>query len=98
MKDGDLFFQEHLPSSTSDHSPIVLFTEGEQRLVKQLFKFEEVWTKDETSWFVVEKAWKANIQGTPLFKVCQKLKEAKKEFRIWNKEWFGNIQQNIKNC
>ena len=52
MKDGDLFFQEHLPSSTSDHSPIVLFTEKEQQSVKQPFKFEE----DETSWFVVEKA------------------------------------------
>ena len=33
-----------------------------------------------------------------MFKVCQKLKEAKKEFRIWNREWFGNIHQNIKKC
>ena len=64
----------NLPSSNSDHSPIVLFTEGEQQSVKRPFKFEEVWTRYETSWFVVEKAWKAIIQGSSLFKVCQKLK------------------------
>ena len=57
-----------------------------------------MWTRDETSWFVVEKAWKANIQGSPSFKVCQKLKEEKKKFKIWNKEWFRNIQQNLKKC
>ena len=57
-----------------------------------------MWTKDESSWFVVEKAWNVIFQGFPLLKVCQKLKEAKKEFRIWNREWFGNIHQNIKKC
>ena len=88
----------NLPSSSSDHYPIVLFTEGEQRSVKRPFKFEEVWTRDESSWFVVEKAWNVIFQGSPLFKVCQKLKEAKKEFKIWNREWFGNIHQNIKKC
>ena len=64
-------------------------------MVKQPFKFGKVWTKDETSWFVVEKAWKANTQGSLVFKVCQKLKGAKKEFIIWNNKWFGNIQQSF---
>ena len=57
-----------------------------------------MWTRDEFSWFVVEKAWNVIFQGSPLFKVCLKLKEVKKEFRIWNREWFGNIHQNIKKC
>ena len=81
----------NLPTSTSDHSPIVLFTEGEQRYAKKPFKFEEAWTRDETSFFVVEKAWRYDVNGTPLFKVCRKIKETKKEFKRWNKEWFGNI-------
>nr|POF10518.1 wd-40 repeat-containing protein msi3 [Quercus suber] len=81
----------NLPASSSDHSPIVLFTEGEQRDVKKPFKFEEAWTRDETSFFVVEKAWRSDVYGTSLYKVCRKIKETKREFRRWNKEWFGNI-------
>ena len=88
----------NLPTSTLDHSPIVLFTEGEQRDAKKPFKFEEAWTRDETSFFVVEKAWRSDVYGTSLFKVCRKIKETKNEFRRWDKEWFGNIQKRIKDC
>ena len=31
-----------------------------------------------------------------LFKVCNKIKGTKQEFRKWNKQWFGNIQSKIK--
>lgn len=88
----------NLPASTSYHSPIVLFIEGEQGYAKKPFKFEEAWTRDETSFFVVEKAWRSDVSGTPLFKLCRRVKETKKEFRRWNKEWFGNIQKRIKDC
>ena len=87
---------QHVLASSSDHSPIILHTEGEQRQIRRPFKFEEAWTRDETSFFVVEKAWKKILNGTPMFKVCKKIKETKDEFRRWNREWFGNIQTKIR--
>ena len=42
----------HFPTSTSNHSPIILFTEGKQKNLKRPFKFEEAWTHDKSRFFV----------------------------------------------
>ena len=39
----------HFPASTSDHSPIILFTKGKQKNFKRPFKFKEAWTRDKSS-------------------------------------------------
>ena len=39
----------HFLASTSDHLPIILFIEGEQKNLKRPFKFEEAWTRDKSS-------------------------------------------------
>ena len=83
-------------ASSSNHSPIVLNTDGEQGQGKKPFKFVEAWTKDETSLFVVENAWKKGFNGNPIFKVCKKIKEMKEDLRRWNRDWFRNIQTKIK--
>jgi hypothetical protein len=44
---------------------------------------------------VIENAWRAFIPGSPLFKVCEKIRETK-ELKKWNKEHFGIIQSKIK--
>ena len=88
----------HFLASTSDHLPIILFIEGEQKNLKRPFKFEEAWTHDKSSFFVVEKAWSKGQQGTLMYKVCRKIKETKEEFKRWNHEWFGNIQTRIREC
>ena len=38
--------------------------------------------------------WNIDIEGTSLYKVASKLKNVKKEVKIWNKNCFGNIFQN----
>ena len=90
----------HIPASTSNHSPIPLLLEGEDRNIKRPFKFKEAWTRDKSSFFVfffmVEKSWRQRIHGSLLFKVCSKIKVTKQEFCKWNKQWFGNIQLKIK--
>ena len=55
----------HIPTSTSDHSPILLLSEGEDRNIKRPFKFEKTWTRDRSSFFEVEKAWRQSIHGSP---------------------------------
>ena len=39
----------HFLASTLDHSPIILFTKGEQKNLKRPFKFGEAWTRDKSS-------------------------------------------------
>ena len=87
----------NLLAASSNHSPIILFTEGGKRCNKRPFKFEEAWTRDESSHFVVEKAWRRDMRGTLMFKVCKKLKETKNEFKIWNGECLGTFNPISKN-
>ena len=35
--------------------------------------------------------WNIEVEGTALYKVASKLRNVKKEARIWNKRCFGNI-------
>ena len=35
--------------------------------------------------------WNIDIEGTALYRVASKLKNVKKEVKIWNKNCFGNI-------
>lgn len=56
---------KHLPLLASNHAPIVLFTEGEHRGIRRLFKFEEIWTRDNNSLLVVENAWNSLLDGSP---------------------------------
>jgi hypothetical protein len=87
---------KHFPPFSSDHAPIVLYTDGELTGLPKPFKFEEIWTRDETSGIVIENAWRTLVPWSPLFKVCTKIKETKKNLTKWNKEHFGIFQSRIK--
>jgi hypothetical protein len=87
---------KHFPPFSSDHAPIVLYIDGELTRLPKPFKFEEIWTRDETSDIVIENAWRTLVPWSPLFKVCTKIKETKKNLKKWNKEHFGIFQSRIK--
>nr|POF27678.1 hypothetical protein CFP56_69932 [Quercus suber] len=38
------------------------------------FKSEEIWTREEASKLVVENAWRLNFPGSPMFRLCKKIK------------------------
>ncbi|XP_077246085.1 uncharacterized protein LOC143885940 [Tasmannia lanceolata] len=50
-----------------------------------------MWLEDLSLYPVVENAWKKEVDGTPLYRVTQKLKEVKACIRIWNQNVFGRI-------
>ena len=55
-----------------------------------------MWTKDETSREVMDRAWQLQVGGLQGFKVARKQTNAKNELKKWNKEHFGNVREGIK--
>ncbi|KAF3956171.1 hypothetical protein CMV_018682 [Castanea mollissima] len=55
-----------------------------------------MWTKDETSREVVDKAWQLQVEGSQGFKLARKQTNTKNELEKWNKEHFGNVRERIK--
>ncbi|KAK3019305.1 hypothetical protein RJ639_004625 [Escallonia herrerae] len=59
-------------------------------------KFLACWTIDHTSRYIVEHAWRIPVRGSPQFKLCLKLKNVRRAFKVWNPSHFGNVQSNVK--
>jgi hypothetical protein len=60
------------------------------------FRFEAIWTKDESSTEVVERAWQTDVEGSHAFQLAKKFQIVKREFLKWNKEHFGQTRTRIK--
>ncbi|XP_075663408.1 uncharacterized protein LOC142632996 [Castanea sativa] len=86
----------HLCATNSDHSPILLDINFENEKIARPFRFEAMWTKDETSREVVDKAWQLQVEGSQGFKLARKQTNTKNELKKWNKEHFGNVRERIK--
>ena len=63
------------------------------------FRFEKLWIEHPTFKENINQWWREEQpeQGTQMFKLYKKLKHIKYKLREWNKEIFGNINQEKKN-
>ena len=86
----------HLGALTSDHRPILLDTHIDNCKLKRPFLFEAMWTKDESSVEVIERAWDINVEGSQSFKLAKKIKRVANELKSWNKNHFGYAKTRIK--
>jgi hypothetical protein len=86
----------HLVAPTSDHNPILLDTYMERSFSKRPVRFEAIWTKDESSIEVVERAWQIDVKRSYAFQLAKKFQIVKREFLKWNKEHFGQTRTRIK--
>uniref|UniRef100_A0A2N9ET81 Reverse transcriptase domain-containing protein n=2 Tax=Fagus sylvatica TaxID=28930 RepID=A0A2N9ET81_FAGSY len=86
----------HLGAPTSDHRPILLDTHLDNGKIVRPFRFEAMWTKDEESSAIVEKAWNLEVEGSQCFKLAKKIKKTRYELKDWNKAYFGMAQTRIK--
>ena len=71
----------HLCATNLDHSPILLDTNFEDEKITRPFRFEAMWTKDETSREVVDKAWQLQVGGLQGFKLARKQTNTKNELK-----------------
>ena len=55
-----------------------------------------MWTTDESSSLVAEKAWDIQVKGSHCFQLAKKMKKVRLDLRLWNKKCFGNVKSKIK--
>ncbi|XP_057791084.1 uncharacterized protein LOC131008189 [Salvia miltiorrhiza] len=84
-------FTHVLPRITSDHSPIVLSCQMEQK-ARKFFRFLDMWSLHPDFLETVRHSWdKEAIFTCPIYTVMAKLKRLKKDLRLWNKSTFGHV-------
>lgn len=86
----------HLSVHRFDDVPILLDIEGENISCPRRFRFEVMWTLDDTSREVVEGTWHGWTTGSARFRVARKLRQTKEALKQWNKHNFGNVRGKAK--
>ncbi|XP_042518500.1 uncharacterized protein LOC122092229 [Macadamia integrifolia] len=89
------YFQEcHqfvLQRVASDHTPILVVSEGSERPKNCPFRFQRFWADHEGYLNAVKSSWVTDIPGSPMMVMAQKLKRLKVFLRSWAKENFPNF-------
>lgn len=80
----------------SNYAPIILTLEPKDKFLPRPFRFEWIWTQDERCKEEIENEWNKPFNGTKWNKIKRNLKTLPKALRKWNKEIFGNINEQIK--
>lgn len=88
---------QHLNMEASDHSPILIKTQGEKETFHRPFCFLQAWTMDYNSFKVVKEAWqRGEMHGLESQKLICKLKSISQALKEWNKNFFGFTHSKIK--
>lgn len=90
--DAQLF---HLPAFQSNHKPLLMRLRRKTGFHPRPFRFEGMWTLEQSSMDVVRLAWHADVPGSPLFQLVCSVRNTEVELKKWNKKVFGRVQDNI---
>ena len=84
------------PFTCSDHSYVLLNTAPAHLPRKgTAFKYQHAWTCYHETHTLARKNWNAQILGTPMFRLVQKLKRLKLNLKSWSKRTFGNFKHKL---
>ncbi|XP_074290504.1 uncharacterized protein LOC141617219 [Silene latifolia] len=87
-------YSHFLPEETFDHTPCILKSSGQCGTQSKPFKYFNMWGKAASYLPLLSRWWDQHIQGTKMYKVVQKLKSLKHQFRRYNKDYFSDIENN----
>uniref|UniRef100_A0A2N9GM00 RNase H type-1 domain-containing protein n=1 Tax=Fagus sylvatica TaxID=28930 RepID=A0A2N9GM00_FAGSY len=87
----------HLPTVFSNHCLLwmELYPTRTSWSRRRLFRFEEMWTMDPRCEETVQQAWSANVSGSPMFQVSEKIKASRHSLHRWSKQQFGSVRFSI---
>lgn len=85
----------HLPTSDSDHNPILvkMWQTAERKPIP--FRFEFGWTRDSSCKNVIKEAWNESVKGSSQYRFTKKIKKTKTALKLWNKNVFKNCDTQI---
>ncbi|CAA0828300.1 Unknown protein, partial [Striga hermonthica] len=81
--------------SASDHMLLIVDTVGKAIKRGKRFQFDKRWLKREGIKEMVEKVWKENFSGTPMFIVKEKVKSTRVSLLKWSSKFKTQNQQKI---
>lgn len=85
----------NLEGSPSDHSPLLLCPEVQQRAnKKRSFRFENAWLTEPMCFQIIKECWKEESNDN----VMQKLNRCADSLQVWGQEITGCFSRRIKEC
>ncbi|CAL1357005.1 unnamed protein product [Linum trigynum] len=85
-----------LDPSVSDHCPVLLNTDSQIKSLPKPFKFFKFWISHPKFYDLVKEAWETEVTGSPLSRVCKKLRVLKKLLRELNKEEYSDLRERVR--
>lgn len=87
----------HLCKRKSDHLPLLLCIKGDMKIPKKkrrrkLYRFEEMWLRDESCAEIIIGAWERNGD------IFSKFAHTSNQLSAWSRNKFGNFMKEMKAC
>ncbi|KAF7135314.1 hypothetical protein RHSIM_Rhsim08G0091800 [Rhododendron simsii] len=86
---------QHLFAVGSDHAVLLLDTNPPKFTGYRQFQFDSRWANDPASYDTVCKGWQKTIHGSKMFEVFHKVRNTRKELRVWSKVKNFNARKKI---
>ncbi|XP_031268337.1 uncharacterized protein LOC116126799 [Pistacia vera] len=89
-------FASFLTLGISDHCPMVVDSGLNFQGKKSPFKFFNFWAEHGDFFPIVERVWRLELEGNPMYRLVSKLKALKVELKRLNRKEFMNISERVK--
>uniref|UniRef100_A0A803QR09 Reverse transcriptase domain-containing protein n=1 Tax=Cannabis sativa TaxID=3483 RepID=A0A803QR09_CANSA len=85
----------HLSATVSDHRPILLDTAVGVNCKGRLFKYENMWARDQRCFWVVREAWAKRLHQNSMTNFHRKVKQTCRKLSWWNKTQFKKLSLQV---
>ncbi|KAL2228933.1 UNVERIFIED_CONTAM: hypothetical protein Sindi_1873000 [Sesamum indicum] len=96
--EAGLHYSAHFnpPGCLSDHSPVIVTIFDHSPIKPKLFHFFNMWAEHLDFLTTMEQRWNMNVEGTPQFNLCKRLKALKGVLKAFNEQHYSHISTRAK--